>query len=117
MSIALAWYWRSASSGPAMYRFCADCASSCASRVETALVVEARESGLCGPCCDREVCVRCLAAMLFMFVVDFVVRVNERTPDASASWADCERLCQLGLSGAGYWDSAGGSDVVPIQDN
>lgn len=34
-----------------------------------------------------------------------------------------KRLCQLGLSGAGcavgagYWDSAGGSDVVPIQDN
>lgn len=100
-----------------MYRFCADCASSCASRVETALVVEARESGRCGPCCDREVCVRCLAAMLFMFVVVVVVLVNERTPDASASWADCERLCQLGLSGAGYWDSAGGSDVVPIQDN
>jgi len=72
--------------------------------VETALVVEARESGLCGPCCDRDVCVRCLAAMLFMFVVVVVV-VNERTPDASASWADCERLCQLGLSGS---DSPGG---------
>jgi hypothetical protein len=54
-----------------------------------------------------------------MFVVDAAVVVleNERTPDASASWADCERLCQLGLPGAGYWDSAGGSDVVPIQDN
>ena len=65
---------------------------------------------------------RCLAAMLFMFV-DVVVGVNERTPEASASWTDCERLCQLGLSDAGfavcagYWDSAGGSDVVPIQDN
>jgi hypothetical protein len=38
--------------------------------------------------------------MLFMFVVVVIVVVNERTPDASASWADCERLCQLGLSGA-----------------
>lgn len=64
---------------------------------------------------------RCLAAMLFMFVVAVVAVVNERTPDASASWADCERRCQLWLSGspvlAGYWDSAGGSDVVPIQDS
>ena len=64
---------------------------------------------------------RCLAAMLFMFVVVVVVLVNERTPDASASWADCERLSQLWLSLspvlAGYWDSAGGSDVVPVQDN
>lgn len=89
----LAWYCRSASSGPAMYRFWADCASCCASRVDTALVVEARESGLWGPCCERVVCVRCLAAMLFMLAV-----VNEKKPGAWASWADCERLCQLGLS-------------------
>jgi hypothetical protein len=48
---------------------CADCASCCASRVETALVVEARESGLEGPCCEREACVRCLAAIVFMMVL------------------------------------------------
>ena len=65
---------------------CADCASCCASRVETALVVEARESGLEGPCCERDVCVRCLAAIVFMVVLELL---SERVSDASA---DCRCL-------------------------
>jgi DNA-directed RNA polymerase subunit RPC12/RpoP len=71
------------------------CASCCASRAETALVVEARESGLEGPCCEREACVRCLAAMVFMMVLELLLLLlllSERVADASADWTGCERL-------------------------
>jgi len=73
---------------------CADCASCCASRVETALVVDARESGLEGPCCERDVCVRCLAAMVFMIVrvVLLLLLQSERAPGASEDWTGCECL-------------------------
>jgi len=70
------------------------CASCCASRAETALVVEARESGLEGPCCEREACVRCLAAMVFMMVLELLLLLllSERAAEASADWTGCERL-------------------------
>jgi len=72
---------------------CADCASCCASRVDTALVVEARESGLEGPCCERDVCVRCLAAMVFMMLLVLLLLLpNERSPGASAELAGCKCL-------------------------
>ena len=70
---------------------CADCASCCASRVETALVVEARESGLEGPCCESDACVRCLAAIVFMMVWELLL-LSERAPGGSADWTGCERL-------------------------
>jgi hypothetical protein len=74
---------------------CADCAS-CCSRVETALVVDARESGLEGPCCERDVCVRCLAAIVFMMLLELVR--EERAPGASADWAGFKCLMSTNAS-------------------